>query len=143
MHASNILEKTKGAAIISAAGISTALLSAKAASAQNGFVAPTNAKDAIADGAKATAGGAGSGNDNLESIFLTVVNTLLFIVGAISVMMLVIGGLRYVVSAGDQNAVQGAKNTILYAIVGLVIAFLSFAAVNFVVREVSEEPTTL
>ena len=58
---------------------------------------------------------------------------LLFIIGAISVIMLIIGGIRYTTSNGDQQAVQNAKNTILYAVVGLVIAILAFAAINFVI----------
>lgn len=73
----------------------------------------------------------GEGN----SIFRTITNILLFLVGAISVIMLVIGGIRYVVSGGDQQAVTNAKNTILYAIVGIVVAFLAFAAVNFVTEQ--------
>jgi ABC-type Na+ efflux pump permease subunit len=47
--------------------------------------------------------------------------------------MLIIGGLRYVVSGGDSSAVQNAKNTILYAIVGIVVAILAYAVVNFVI----------
>jgi hypothetical protein len=66
------------------------------------------------------------------SIFTTVVNVLLFVIGAISVIMLIIGGIRYTISAGDSGNVTAAKNTILYAIVGLVIAFLAFAIVNWV-----------
>jgi Type IV secretion system pilin len=57
---------------------------------------------------------------------------LLFIIGALSVIMIIIGGFRYVVSGGSQTAVSGAKNTILYAIIGLVVAFVAYAAVNFV-----------
>ncbi|MCE7936394.1 hypothetical protein DYH10_01185 [Candidatus Saccharibacteria bacterium CPR2] len=72
------------------------------------------------------------------SIFQTITNALLFLVGAISVVMLIVGGVRYVVSAGDQNAVQGAKNTILYAIVGIVVAFLAFAAVNWITTSLAE-----
>jgi len=67
-----------------------------------------------------------------ESIFKSITNILLFLIGAISVIMLIIGGIRYVISGGDQNQVTSAKNTILYAIVGIVIAFLAYAAVNFV-----------
>jgi len=67
-----------------------------------------------------------------NGIFRTVTNILLYLIGAISVIMLIIGGLRYVVSGGDQSAVTSAKNTILYAIVGIVVAFLAYAAVNFV-----------
>jgi len=65
--------------------------------------------------------------------FSTITNVLLFIVGAIAVIMIVIGGLRYVISGGDSNQISAAKNTILYAIVGIVVAILAYAAINFVV----------
>lgn len=65
-------------------------------------------------------------------VLTTVTNTLLFVVGALSVIMIIIGGLRYIVSGGNTASVTAAKNTVLYAIVGLIIAFLAFAAVNFV-----------
>lgn len=61
-----------------------------------------------------------------------IINTMLFLIGIISVIMLIIGGLRYVISGGDQTAVQNAKNTILYAIVGLIISLLALAIVQFV-----------
>lgn len=76
-----------------------------------------------------------------NGVFETVINTMLFVVGAISVIMLIVGGIRYVVSAGDQNAVQGAKNTILYAIVGLVIAFVAFGMVQFVLNQLEGRDT--
>lgn len=63
----------------------------------------------------------------------TVVNALLFVVGFLSVIMLIFGGLRYIVSGGNASAVTAAKNTILYAIVGLVIAIFAYAIVNFVI----------
>ena len=66
-------------------------------------------------------------------IFQTIVNVILFIIGAVAVIMIVVGGVRYTVSNGDSNAVQGAKNTIMYAIVGLVVAIIAYALVNFVV----------
>lgn len=66
-------------------------------------------------------------------IFSTITNTLLFILGAISVIMIIIGGLRYVISGGDSNAVSAAKNTILYAIVGVIVAILAYAIINFVI----------
>lgn len=67
-----------------------------------------------------------------SGVLSTITNTLLFIVGALSVIMIIVGGLRYVVSGGNSTSVTGAKNTIMYAIVGLVIAFLAYAAINFV-----------
>lgn len=71
------------------------------------------------------------------SIFTTVVNILLFIIGAISVVMLIWGGIRYTTSAGNAAAVTAAKNTIMYAIIGLVIAFLAFAVVNWVLGAIT------
>lgn len=70
-------------------------------------------------------------------IFQQIVNILLFLIGAVAVIMLVIGGFRYVISGGDQSQVTSAKNTILYAIVGIVVAFLAYAAVNFVLNNLS------
>ena len=67
-----------------------------------------------------------------DGIFKIIVNVLLFIIAAIAVIMLIIGGIRYVVSGGDQSAVTAAKNTILYAIIGIIVAILAYAAVNFV-----------
>lgn len=71
------------------------------------------------------------------SIFTTIVNVLLFIIGAISVIMLIIGGIRYTISAGDSGNVTAAKNTIMYAIIGLIVAFLAFAIVNWVLGAVT------
>lgn len=67
-----------------------------------------------------------------DSIFSQITNVMLFIIGAISVIMLIVGGVRYTISNGDQGAVQSAKNTIMYAIIGLIVAILAFAVVKFV-----------
>lgn len=73
-----------------------------------------------------------------NSIFTTVVNILLFIIGAISVIMLIYGGIRYTTSGGNAASVTAAKNTIMYAIIGLIIAFLAFAIINWVLVEVGK-----
>lgn len=65
-------------------------------------------------------------------VFSEITNVLLFVIGAVAVIMIVIGGLRYVISGGDAKQVQAAKNTILYALVGVIIAILAYAVVNFV-----------
>ena len=69
-----------------------------------------------------------------SGVFAQISSVLLFIVGAVAVIMIVIGGLRYVVSGGDASQVQAAKNTILYALVGIIVAILAYAAVNFVIN---------
>ena len=68
-------------------------------------------------------------------LFHTISDTLIFIVGAVAVIMLIVGGLRYVLSSGNATSVEGAKNTILFAIVGLIVAILAFAIVQFVVTK--------
>ncbi len=78
--------------------------------------------------------------DGKTPVFKTITNVLLFVIGAVSVIMLVIGGIRYTVSAGDSSAVTGAKNTILYAIVGIVVALLAYAVVNFVIGAFVPKP---
>jgi hypothetical protein len=88
----------------------------------------------IVDGAGA-ARGTDQATDLFGSagIFTTVSNVMLFIVGAISVIMVIVGGLRYVISGGNTTNVAAAKNTILYAVVGLVIAIMAYAIINFVI----------
>lgn len=66
-------------------------------------------------------------------VFSTITNVMLFVVGAISVIMIIIGGLRYVVSGGDAGNVSAAKNTILYAIVGVIVSLFAYAVVQFVI----------
>lgn len=71
-----------------------------------------------------------------NGVFTQISNTILYVVGVISVIMLVWGGLRYILSGGDNKKVTDAKNTILYAIIGLIIAVLAFAIVNFVLNAI-------
>lgn len=65
-------------------------------------------------------------------VFRTIVNVLLFLIGAVAVIMLIIGGIRYTLSGGDSAAVKAAKDTILYAVIGIIVALLSYAIVNWV-----------
>lgn len=75
-------------------------------------------------------------------IFRNITNTLIFLVGAIAVVMLIVGGLRYVLSGGNSSNVEAAKNTIFYAIIGIVVAILAFAIVNFVIGGVKDSSTS-
>ena len=66
-----------------------------------------------------------------------VVNIMFFIVGVMAVIMIIWGGIRYVLSAGNSAALTSAKNTIMYAIIGLIVAILAYTIVNFVINTVS------
>jgi len=72
-----------------------------------------------------------------DALIPRLINLMLFIVGILAIVFLIFGGIRYVISGGDKGKVDGAKNTILYAIVGLVVAILGYAVVNWVIGVVS------
>ncbi len=72
-------------------------------------------------------------NTDLPGLIRNVVNILLFIIGAVAVIMIVIGGIKYTTSNGDQGSVKSAKDTILYSVVGIIVAFMAYAIVNFVI----------
>jgi len=74
-----------------------------------------------------------SKNDNIGTYVKNGVNILLYLVGVLAIIMIIYGGVRYVTSAGNSNQVSSAKNVILYALVGLVVAVLAYAIVNFVI----------
>ncbi len=87
--------------------------------------------DTVNNGTNAT-GGSESGVTNLEDTVKNVINAILYGVGIIAVVMMILGGVQYATSAGDTAKVTKAKNTILYGIIGLVVAVLAYAIVNFV-----------
>jgi small-conductance mechanosensitive channel len=74
-----------------------------------------------------------SKNDNVSDTVTTVINVLLFVVGVISVIMIIVGGIMYTVSTGDASRISKAKFTIMYAVAGLVIALVAYAIVNWVI----------
>ena len=120
----DLSQKTKGLVIAGAAG--SALLAI-----------PLVASAAEAGGSTSASTGAGQAQptgtpDDLKGQLTVVTNTLLLGIGFVSVVMLIIGGFRYVLSNGNEKSVTAAKDTILYAIIGVVIALLAFAIINFV-----------
>jgi len=121
-------------AILAVVAVSTLLLGAgSTAFAASNLGIGTGANSAKGDDQSGCLFSNQTGCENQTPIFQTITNVLLFIIGAVSVVMLIIGGIKYTVSQGDSAAVTSAKNTILYSIVGIVVAILAYAAVNFVI----------
>jgi len=77
----------------------------------------------------------GAGQDSLPTTIETVVNLLFFVLGVIAVIIIIIGGIKFTTSNGDSAQIKSAKDTILYAIVGLVVALLAYAIVRFVLQQ--------
>lgn len=69
---------------------------------------------------------------DFQSLLNTVINIFSLVVGVIAVIMIIVGGLRYITSGGDSGKVSAAKTTIIYALVGLVIVALAQLIVHFV-----------
>jgi hypothetical protein len=68
-------------------------------------------------------------NDNIK----LVINVMTLLVGVVAVIMIIIGGFKYITSGGDSSRIASAKDTILFAIIGLVVVVLAQVIVRFVI----------
>lgn len=71
---------------------------------------------------------------NLQTVIANIINIAMMAAGLVAVIYLVIGGFRYVTSGGNAEQIEGAKATILNAIIGLIVIFISFLLVNYILR---------
>ncbi len=77
-------------------------------------------------------------DEAVNDLITTVINVFSLVVGVVSVIMIIVGGFKYITSGGDSGGVSSAKNTILFAIVGLIIVALAQVIVRFVLGQVTE-----
>ena len=89
------------------------------------------------DNAAGVPQGANPGN-SINKTINNAIDIISVAVGAAAVIMLMVGGFRYITSAGNQESVKGAKNTIIYALVGLVIVALAQIIVQFVLTKTDQ-----
>ncbi len=128
--------KKIGQVIVGAAALATILAGRAMATGINPANIGNSENPALAGAEAARADGMPAELIGTDGVFTKITNTILYAVGIISVIMLILGGIRYVVSGGDSKKVTDAKNTIMYAIIGLIVAILSYAIVNFVISAV-------
>ncbi|MEK7059340.1 MAG: pilin [Patescibacteria group bacterium] len=97
-----------------------------------------NGANAAAENGNASGGcgntGKGDVGDSLGPLAYKIVKAFSIVVGAISVIMIIYGGFRYITSGGDSGRVGNAKNTLIYAIVGMIIVALAQVIVHFVIN---------
>ncbi len=96
-----------------------------------------DATSAISSGLTQACGSVCNTKTDLPHTFGLIADVLVYLVGSISVIMIIVGGLRYVLSNGDPKATGSAKDTILYAAIGVVVAIVSWAIVNFVINSIT------
>lgn len=75
-------------------------------------------------------------SESVDPVIKTVIRYLLIISGIVSIVMVIIGGLKYSTSNGDSSKLSSAKNTILYAIIGVIISALAYGIVDYVFRSI-------
>ena len=76
----------------------------------------------------------GKSIDGKDGLIKTVVNILLWAVGILSVIMIIFSGFRYITSSGDASKTKSAQNTLIYSVVGLIVAIMAWAIVNMVIK---------
>ncbi len=81
-----------------------------------------------------TAGSGTGAKTDVNNIVATALNVVFGVIGIVAVVMIILGGISYATSKGDPGKIQKGKNTILYGIIGLVVALMAFAIVNFVLK---------
>lgn len=100
-------------------------------------LSPQLAADSVGDACSGIglAGGACTNNGSgISKVIKNIINILSIVVGVVAVVMIIVGGLRYITSGGETSKVAGAKNTIIYAIVGLIIVAMAQFIVHFVLH---------
>jgi hypothetical protein len=111
------------------------------------YAADCNATDTASaiqcgtDNAAGVPNGSQSASSTLNSTTENVINILSLVAGAAAVIMLIVGGFRYVTSAGNPESAKGAKNTILYAVIGLIIVGAAQIIVHFVLYNTTQTPS--
>ncbi len=98
--------------------------------------------DAEFTAAKTAGSCSDEGSASFSDIITNVINILSILVGAVSVIMLIVGGFRYIISNGDSNSTKGAKDTIMYALIGLIIVLFAQVIVRFVWTNASSTTTS-
>lgn len=102
-----------------------------------------DAADEIKKGACEVAGNCKTApGKTLNETIASVINILSLIGGILAVIFIIVSGFKYITSAGKQESVAGAKKTLVYAVIGLVVIALAQVIVRFVLSNATNPNTT-
>ena len=110
--------------------------------ANNGATTATTDSSAVQEAQNGTDGVNPGANGNLMDSIKLILNAVFGIIGVVSVIMFILGGISYATSQGDPGKVKKGKDTILYGVIGLIVALLAFAIVNFVLGALGGKSST-
>lgn len=95
--------------------------------------------DAIPQEVKNASGCDNNSDDELPTVITSIISSVILFSGTISVIFIIVGGVQYMTSTGDPAKIKKAKDTILYACIGLLVCALSYAVVNFVILQLLKQ----
>ena len=104
-----------------------------------GVACPTGSKrdgQVVADVSLCNAEDPTNADANLMNKVFVIINVILGVISFVAVVFIIIGGVQYMTSQGDPGKIAKAKNAIMYSVIGLVVALLSFAIINFILVKI-------
>jgi hypothetical protein len=137
MRASIVTVAATLALVIAPAALAPALASADNTNVNIGNCLSQGGGLTTGNGNTCTPGDDAGGAQKIQDIVTLIVNIFSVVVGIVAVIMIVVGGFKYITSGGDSGNITSAKNTIVYAIIGLVIVALAQFIVKFVLNKVA------
>lgn len=126
--------------LVTIMAVAMVFMQSTAVSAASSCPSSNDAKGQVLSGIGET--GSNCDSSSVYTTIKTAVNVLSFLAGAIAVIMIVVAGVKFVTSGGESNAVSSAKNTLVYAIIGLVVVALAQAIVHFVLNAIINNTVT-
>jgi hypothetical protein len=108
-----------------------------------GFATPVaaqagDAKQAVCDGINVGGGNCNDSGAGLSKVIVLIIRIISVVAGVAAVIMIILGGLKYITSGGDASKVSSAKSSIVYAIIGLVVVAMAQVIVRFVLNNVTK-----
>lgn len=102
----------------------------------------SGASDQACQGVGLGTSGCSAGTSGISNLITTAINIMSVVVGIAAVIMIMVGGFKYVTSGGESSKTSSAKNTIVYAVIGLVIVAFAQFIVKFVINTATNPPAT-
>ena len=96
----------------------------------------------VPDEVKKASGCAGTSDAELGNVIVAILKNIILTLGVVAAVFVVIGGVMYMTSSGDPGKIKKARDTILYAAIGLVVCALAFIIVNFVIGIITSSTAT-
>jgi hypothetical protein len=128
MRISNKIITIKTLGVVSSVVIFTTLIMSAAANAVTGCPTGTDSSSQLCSDA--------GGGDKFQETIVNVTEIIMYIVGAMSIITIIIGGIKYAVAGGDEQKMTTARRMIIYSLVGLAVAILAWTITNFVFDQV-------